>query len=154
MARYDNLITGRAAGIEKLLREQKEKPPVSDAMIEALAAGDVRPLAKGKPAQAFGRMNKLERAYWDLLMLRLRAGEIVWAAYEPMKFRIGDNTFFSPDFGLMLPDGAIEWHETKGFWRDDARVKIKVAAEMYWMFSFVAVTRKGREWQYEPIGRN
>ena len=43
----------------------------------------------------------------------------------------------------MLPrSGVLELHECKGFWRDDARVKIKVAASLY-PFKFIAVTAAG-----------
>ena len=32
---------------------------------------------------------------------------------------------------MLASDGVIECHEVKGFWTDDARVKIKIAAELY-----------------------
>ena len=44
----------------------------------------------------------------------------------------------------MLSNGQLEAHEVKGFWEDDAKVKIKVAAELY-PFSFVAVTKKPKK---------
>ena len=72
-----------------------------------------------------------------------------------MKFRLADNTFYTPDFALMRPDGQIEIHEVKGFWQDDARVKIKVASEMY-PFKFIAVQAKAKKdgggWGYEVFG--
>lgn len=37
----------------------------------------------------------------------------------------------------MNADGVMEMHEVKGFWTDDARVKIKVAADQY-PFRFIA----------------
>jgi hypothetical protein len=40
----------------------------------------------------------------------------------------------------MRADGSLECHEVKGFWADDARVKIKVAAEMY-PFRFIAIMK-------------
>ena len=49
---------------------------------------------------------------------------------------------------------ALEFHEVKGFWRDDARVKIKVAAE-HFPFKFVAVRKKklseGGGWDVEEF---
>ena len=36
---------------------------------------------------------------------------------------------YTPDV-LIAPPTGLELHEVKGFWQDDARVKIKVAAEM------------------------
>ena len=34
-------------------------------------------------------------------------------------------TYYNPDYLVIYP-GHFEIHEVKGFWRDDARVKIKV----------------------------
>ena len=39
----------------------------------------------------------------------------------------------------------------KGFWEDDARVKIKVAAEVF-PFRFVAITRSKDGWKEEDFG--
>jgi hypothetical protein len=39
---------------------------------------------------------------------------------------------------------VLEMHEVKGFWQDDARVKIKVAASIY-PFRFVAVTARAKK---------
>ena len=44
----------------------------------------------------------------------------------------------------MLADGQMEAHEVKGFWRDDARAKIKIAADQY-PFRFIAVTAKAKK---------
>ncbi len=95
-------------------------------------------------------MNKLEEAYAVLLEGR---SDVVWWKFEPFKLRLADNTFYEPDFAVVLSDGSFEVHEVKGHWEDDARVKIKVAAETF-PFVFVAVTRdrKTGEWRYEKIG--
>ncbi|MEW3279069.1 DUF1064 domain-containing protein [Escherichia coli] len=89
-----------------------------------------------KQIQALGRlktgqMNKTESAYCQHLELRKRAGEIVWYRFEGIKLRLADNTFYTPDFAVMLATGEMELHEVKGFWTDDARVKTKVAADQY-----------------------
>lgn len=91
-----------------------------------------------------GEMNKTEAAYDAYLKTLLMAGELVWYKFEGMKFRLADNTFYTPDFALMRSDGQIEIHETKGFWTDDARVKIKVAADMY-PFKFMAIKVKAKK---------
>lgn len=87
-----------------------------------------------------GEKNKTETAYEFELEARYRAGEIVWYKFEGLKFRLADNTFYTPDFAVMLKGGQIELHEVKGFWKDDARAKIKIAADMY-PFQFIAVTK-------------
>jgi hypothetical protein len=49
---------------------------------------------------------------------------------------------------------VLEFHETKGFWRDDALVKIRAAAEQYPWFRFLAFRKlpKGGGWQRETFG--
>ncbi len=89
-----------------------------------------------KHLQALGRlkvgaMNKTEAAYAVTLELRRAAGEVAWFKFEGLKFRLADNTFYTPDFAVMLTSGAMEAHEVKGVWQDDARAKIKIAADMY-----------------------
>lgn len=102
-----------------------------------------------------GSMNRMESSYAAHLELLKRAGEIAWYAFEPWKLRLADRTFYSPDFGVMLPDGSIEVHEVKGHWEDDARVKVKVAAEQHWMFTFKAVKavrkRDGGGWSVVEV---
>ena len=112
--------------------------------------------AKGrKPSSPLGydieRMNGLEARYAGLLEGKKLSGSIISWHFENMKLRLADNTFYTPDFMVMVYDGSISFHETKGFWRDDARVKIKMAAEQFPMFSFIAVQwdRKKKEWSFE-----
>ena len=99
-----------------------------------------------------GQMNKTEAEYAEHLELLKRTGKIAWYRFEGMKFRLADNTFYTPDFAVMRSDGRLEMHEVKGFWRDDARIKIKVAAEQY-PIQFVAVKKKtgkeGHGWKIE-----
>lgn len=49
----------------------------------------------------------------------------------------------------------MELHEVKGYWEDDARVKIKVAAEAFWMFRFIAIKarpkKEGGGWEIEEF---
>lgn len=86
-------------------------------------------------------MNATEADYGAILSARVIAGEVAWYRFEGVKLRLADNTFYTPDYAVMLTTGELECHEVKGFWMDDARVKIKVAAEMY-PFRFVAVKKR------------
>ena len=45
----------------------------------------------------------------------------------------------------MVASGQIEVHEVKGFWTDDALVKIKVAAAKF-PFRFIAKQYVKKEW--------
>jgi hypothetical protein len=95
-------------------------------------------------------MNKTEAAYERELDVLKKAGEVLDYRFEGVKLRLADNTFYTPDFFVTYPD-RFEVHEVKGFWRDDARVKIKIAAEMYPFFKFRAVQLKKRQWVTEEI---
>ncbi|MBO9710543.1 MAG: hypothetical protein J7521_20270 [Caulobacter sp.] len=97
-----------------------------------------------------GRMNKMEAEYGAMLEVRKRAGEVAWYAFEGIKLRLADLTFYSPDYLVMLTNGELEVHEVKGFWEDDARVKIKVAASLF-PFRFIAVQKARGAWSFEDF---
>ena len=91
-----------------------------------------------------GAMNKTEAAYDAHLAAQHHAGQILWRKFEGLKLRLADNTFYTPDFAVMAADGVMECHEVKGYWQDDARAKIKVAADLY-PFRFIAVRAKPKK---------
>jgi len=91
-----------------------------------------------------GQMNRTEAAYAEYLEALKAAGEVLWVKFEGLKLRLADSTFYTPDFAVMRANGQIECHEVKGFWQDDARVKIKIAADMY-PFRFLAVKAKPKK---------
>lgn len=91
-----------------------------------------------------GTMNATERAYASELELLKQTGEVAWYKFEGVKLRLADNTFYTPDFAVMLINGSLQMHEVKGFWTDDARVKIKVAADMY-PFEFFALKARPKK---------
>ena len=98
--------------------------------------------------QALGRLprgtrNRTEAAYEVHLEALKAAGEVAWFRFEGLKLRLADSTFYTTDFAVMLASGQLECHEVKGFWTDDARVKVKVAAEMY-PFAFVVVKARAK----------
>src|SRR3972149_5617977 len=86
-------------------------------------------------------VNKTEAAYAQRLRILRAAGLIADCKWESLKFRLADKTWYTPDFVVVLKDGHMECHEVKGFWRDDARVKFKVARELYPWFTW-KVARK------------
>ena len=92
-----------------------------------------------------GQKNKTEQAYeLEVLKPATQDGSIIWYRFEGVKLRLADNTFYTPDYCVMRSDGTMEMHEVKGFWQDDARVKIKVAADMY-PLKFIAVKRQAKK---------
>jgi hypothetical protein len=101
-----------------------------------------------------GTMNKLEERYAAYLELRRVCGEILEWHFDAIKLRLAKDTFYTPDFLVLTVESLIEIHEVKGFWEDDARVKIKVAAAKF-PFRFLAVTevakKRGGGWQIEEF---
>lgn len=91
-----------------------------------------------------GSMNQTERDYASYLELLRVSGDISWYKFEALKLRLADNTFYTPDFMVMLGNAEMQCHEVKGFWTDDARVKIKVAADMY-PFRFYAIKKQPKK---------
>jgi hypothetical protein len=103
-----------------------------------------------KPIIRDERMNGTEARYAKLLDLRKKAGEIINWRFEPFGLRLASKTYYHPDFLVVYP-GHFEIHEVKGFWRDDARAKIKMAAELFPWFKFVAVKSERGRWVYEEF---
>jgi len=93
-------------------------------------------------------MNKLEAAFARELSCR---PAILWWGFEPLKLRLAKKCFYTPDFGVLYKDRSFHLYEVKGFWREDARVKLKVAAQSFPMFSFHAVTRTKSGWRQEDF---
>jgi len=104
-----------------------------------------------------GQMNKTEAAYDSYLGLLQAAGEIQWRRFEGIKLRLADHTFLTVDFAVMRADGQLEMHDCKGakvIYSDDARVKMKVAAEMYpfvFRVAFPIAKRDGGGWLVEEV---
>lgn len=102
--------------------------------------------------------NKLESSYAAHLAARKAAGEIADWAYEAVTFDLTHGILkhkctYTPDFIVTLLDGTVEYHETKGFMREDAAVKVKLAASQHPEARFLIVTYKNKRlgWQYKEI---
>jgi hypothetical protein len=121
MGRYDNLITGKTARMPGDLK-------IQDA-----------PKKSGRTRHTPGKMNKREAAYSLELESLKRAGQIHSWMFESVKLRLADRTWFTPDFCVVMVDWSLEFHECKGHWEDDARVKWKVVQEMYPAFRFMEI---------------
>lgn len=111
----------------------------------------IRKLIKPLPRKRIGGLNGFEEAYQEKLEgMRLERG-IISYKFEALKFRLADNTFYTPDFMVVYPE-HIEFHEIKGMpATDDAIVKFKVVAEMYPQFRWLMIrgkkTRSYYEWE-------
>lgn len=89
-------------------------------------------------------MNQTEKAYSAWLESEKTANRIAQWDFEPEKLKLAIGTYYTPDFRIINMDGTIEFHETKGFWTDDARVKIKVASHLH-PYVFKSVLKRSKK---------
>lgn len=119
-----------------------------DLPLKAAAARTVGALKK--------RMNKTEAEYAQLLEFRRLAGEIREWAYEDTKLELGPGAWFKPDFRVVGLGDETSFHETKGFWREAARVRIRTAAGKFPRYHFIALRKikkkDGGGWAVEDFG--
>ncbi len=113
--------------------------------------------ARARTRHIPGAMNKTEARYRDYLECRRIDSDISSFAFEPVKFRLADRTYYTPDFMVVRADGLIEFHDVKGGpIEDDAAVKMKVVAELRPEFAFVLVRERPRKagggWTTQEIG--
>lgn len=109
-----------------------------------------KPLAKATVKSKYAGMNTLEARYAAYLDVGLREGRVLQWDFEAIKLRLADGAWYTPDFRVILPDGTEEYHETKGFWREAARVRLKVAAELH-PYKFVAIKWVNKQWEREEF---
>ena len=83
------------------------------------------------------KLNKTEAAFGEWLKSRtpatVRAQEITLS--------LGNGVRYTPDFSVTDAFECCDFYEVKGFMRDDAAVKLKVAASKYPEFTFFLVHR-------------
>ena len=98
--------------------------------------------------------SKWEEQYRNMLEAKYRVGEILAYEYESITFRLAPKTTYTPDFLVVLPNGKIQIHEVKGFAREDAIIKFKVAAQQNPWFEFIMVKKSKTEGWVEMLHFN
>ncbi len=94
-------------------------------------------------------MNKTEAAYSRHLDVLKSTGEILDWVFEPFRIILAAKTTYLPDF--LVIKQHFEIHEVKGFMRDDAAVKIKVAASLFPWWKFIIVKKAKEGWSYKEV---
>lgn len=120
---------------------------------QARAAGVDLPVKRKRPTYR----SKTEARYAQYLSLLSDARQIRGWEYEPITFKLGFDTRYTPDFLVTTNDG-FEFHEVKGvkdgkcYSRPLGKVKVRVAAAMFPMFRFVMVWPATRgEWNKDQV---
>jgi hypothetical protein len=93
------------------------------------------------------KLNKTEKAFLNVL----RSRGLQWIGIQNITLKLADDTRYTPDF-FYIHDGKLNANEVKGFFRDDAKVKIKVAARLFPWIRFTLVFKgKGSAWEYREV---
>ena len=108
-----------------------------------------KPTAKARLRQKAGDgLNKTERAFLGHLK-RQDCGARVYS--QAITLKLANGVRYTPDF-IVVDEWRLTAYEVKGFMRDDAAVKLKVAATAYPWISFHLVTkRKGGGWDIQAV---
>lgn len=134
----------------KLPREILEKLPASELAHLGLSPAH-RPSSTNlivQPSTDESKLNKTERAWLHQLRLTHPPENL---GIQSHTLKLADDTRYTPDFWTIDANGQLFFWEVKGFWRDDAKVKIKVAARQFRHFRFIVVTKTKTGWQEFPI---
>lgn len=79
--------------------------------------------------------SRMERNYARYLNLLQDNGQIKGWRYEPTTFWFRGiqrgTVSYKPDFEVTMPDGSVEFHETKGWLDDKSRVKLRRMAKYH-----------------------
>ena len=97
--------------------------------------------------------SKLERRFAEeYLEIRKMTGESLDWKHEAIRFKLGTGAWYKPDFYEIQLDREMWILETKGYWRDAAKIRIKVAASSH-PFRFFVVTwdGKAKHWNIEKV---
>ena len=129
--------------------------------IERLKQRKVAPKKTGSQRmQALGRMktgemNKTEARFAQLLELERYAGRVQWWKFEGIKLMLAKNTSLTVDFAILPETDILTLIDVKGskaMVTDDARAKMKIAAELYpFVFKLAYPRPKGEGWDIEEI---
>jgi hypothetical protein len=92
------------------------------------------------------KLNKLETAW----LAEMRRRNYEWIGVQNITLKLADDLRYTPDFSAKV-GGDLVFFETKGFFRDDARGKLKTAARQFPLFRFVLVTKEKMQWTETPV---
>jgi hypothetical protein len=92
------------------------------------------------------KLNKTERAYLHHLR---RLGHNV--GIQNITLKLADDCRFTADFNYFDENGRWRFVDVKGFQREDALIKIKVAAREYPHLDFVIVKKDKLNWVETPV---
>lgn len=132
----------------------KMTPALKAAVEEKPAREPKKERARGPNGEKY--RSELEREFHEWLK---GPGKNAYASgyveHEPTRLKLAERSHYTPDFVTADGFGRLYAWEAKGFWREAARVRIKVAARLFWWMEFIAVQKRkkkdGGGWELEHI---
>lgn len=127
------------------------------AVQERILAEDRRMTASRPPAPAGNRLrqssvlpNKMEAAFGEWLAANnAKNGALIH--FQKVTLRLANGCRYTPDY-VMYGGGQTYAYEVKGFMREDAAVKLKVAAANFpWIRFFLISRRRTGPWESQLI---
>jgi hypothetical protein len=110
------------AQVESSLREQAAKPAQPEQQKPEINFTPVRVQSSDEE-----KLNKTEKAY----LANLRYKHATEIGIQNVTLKLADDCRLTPDFNYINADGEFVFVDVKGFQREDALIKMKVAARMY-----------------------
>lgn len=99
------------------------------------------------PSTDESKLNKTERERFA----QLRSMRVPCLETQAITLKLGDDCRFTPDFSYIGENGEMVFEDVKGFQRDDALVKIKVAARKFTWARFLIVKKSKHSWEITEI---
>lgn len=93
------------------------------------------------------KLNPTERKYLNYL----ESVNYPWLGIQNITLKLAHDCRYTPDFWTLETDGSLVAREVKGYFREDAKIKIKTAARLFpWIKFILAFDEKG-SWRHELV---
>lgn len=108
---------------------------------------------KAPSVRPWGRYRSKWEAEYATYLDYQKATNTIWDwDYEPESLVIGVGAKYTPDFKVWITfGGRVEYREVKGYKREAAMVRLRVAAARFPNDGFVLVTKKDGQWVHTLI---
>lgn len=116
--------------------------------VKFTAGAPVKGLRQPKPWAPY--RSKWESAYAAHLDVLQLLGHIVSWQYECETLVCAGGTKYTPDFRVKFTDEREEYHEVKGYFRPQDKVRVREALAVS-LLPVVLVSRKGGAWVYKAL---
>lgn len=133
------------------LRALGYDPAASAKAGRAVKFADVPPTKRtARPYAPYrSKWEQLYAAHLDTLKM---LGRVTSYAYEPDTLVCAGGTKYRPDFRVVASDGSEAYHEVKGYFRPQDKVRVREALAVS-PLDVILVTRERGAWTYHRLAR-